>query len=200
MMLRHLILLPVITAFAALAACADLPSAPTGAPAGAVTGAEDHANLDSLFKRLRSTKNPDEAQLITVAIRNAWAYSGQGSVDALVMKTMTALYQDDLDGALEITDQITAMRPDYIEGWNLRATIHYLREDYTLAVADIAHVLSLDPRHFGALTGLGHILRDMGYEEAALRVFEAALAINPFLQDATEQAADLREELSGIPI
>lgn len=158
------------------------------------------ANLDSLFERLRVTTSAEEARMITVTIRHVWAHSGRTGVDALMGKAIQAIHQGDYDAALEALDGVTASAPDFVEGWNLRATVNYLREDYTDAVTDIEQVLALEPRHFSALAGLGRIFIELEDPKAALAAFEMALSINPHLAEVREQADELRDELAGVPI
>ena len=74
--------------------------------------------------------------------------------------------------------------PDYAEAWNKRATLYYLQQRDEESVADIHRTLELEPRHFGALCGLGEILVCEGEYDDALFVFQAALRLNPHLEAA----------------
>lgn len=165
-----------------------------------VAGADRTASLDALFNRLQITDDDNEAHLIEVTIRHVWAQSGRQGVDALMKRAADSTHAGRLDDALAAADQVVAAAPDFAEGWNLRATIHYLRDDYGAAIADIEHVLVIEPRHFGALAGLGRIMLELEDKKSALRAFEAALAINPHLTDVRNQTEDLREQLAGVPI
>ena len=158
------------------------------------------ASLDLLFQRLQTTKDDEEAHLIEVTIRHVWAQSGRQAVDTLMKQAANAVHADRTDEALEALDQVVAVAPDYVEGWNLRATVHYLRDEYGEAVVDIKHVLALEPRHFGALVGLGRILLELEDRKGALKAFDAALALNPHLADIRKQSNELREQLAGVPI
>jgi tetratricopeptide (TPR) repeat protein len=158
------------------------------------------ASLDALFQRLQSTDDDDEAHLIEVTIRHVWAESGRQGVDALMKRAAEAVHGGRTEAALELLDQVVVIAPDYVEGWNLRATVHYLRDEYGEAVADIERVLALEPRHFAALAGLGRILLELEDKKAALKAFDAALALNPHLADIRKESNDLREQLAGIPI
>ena len=90
-----------------------------------------------------------------------------------------------------------ALEPDFAEAWNKRATVHYLMGDYVASVHDIQQTLALERRHFGALSGLGMIYEAIGRPSAALRSFEAALAINPHLDATRQRIEELRRELEG---
>lgn len=158
------------------------------------------ASLDALFHRLQTTDSDEEAQIIEVTIRHVWAQSGRNGVDSMMGHAVKAMHAGDYDEALEAMNRVVATAPDFAEGWNLRATIHYLREEYGEAVGDIERVLALEPRHFGALAGLGRIFLELEDKKAALKAFEAALALNPHLADVRSESNDLREQLAGIPI
>lgn len=158
------------------------------------------SNLDALFQRLQTTQDDEEAHLLEVTIRHVWMHSGRQAVDGLMKQAAEAVHAGRTDDALAALDQVVAAAPDYVEGWNLRATVHYLRDEYGQAVADIERVLALEPRHFGALAGLGRILLELEEKKAALRAFDAALALNPHLGDIRKESNQLREQLAGIPI
>ena len=101
------------------------------------------------------------------------------------------------DVALKLLDAIVKLRPEYIEAWNRRATIYYLQNDYTRSLADIEQVLSREPRHFGALAGLGMIMQDLGEDRRALDAFRKALAVNPHLERVPELVKTLTEKVEG---
>ena len=163
-------------------------------------GGDRQASLDALFRRLQTTQSDEEAQIIEGTIRHVWAQSGRQGVDAMMGHAVEAMHAGDYDAALEAMNRVVGEAPNFAEGWNLRATIHYLREDYGQAVGDIERVLALEPRHFGALAGLGRIFLELEDKKAALKAFEAALALNPHLADVRTETKDLREQLAGIPI
>lgn len=163
-------------------------------------GTASSSNMDALFQRLRTTPSAEEAEAIEVTIRHVWSQSGRHGVDALMVRAVEAIHSNNYDGALETLDRIVTAAPDYAEGWNLRATVHYLREDYGRAVTDIERVLALEPRHFGALAGLGRIFLELEDKKAALTAFEMALSIHPHLAEVRDEVSTLREELAGVPI
>ena len=103
----------------------------------------------------------------------------------------------DYPEALDILDQVIVLKPDFAEGWNKRATVHYLADDYASSVADIRQTLALQPRHFGALSGLGMILQETGQKEQAIVVLRKALAINPQLDKIKEAVERLEKETAG---
>jgi len=157
-------------------------------------------NMDALFQRLRTTPSEEEAQAIEVTIRHVWSQSGRQGVDAQMVRAVEAIHAGDLDAALALVNAVVGNAPQYVEGWNLRATVHYLRDEHGDAVADIERVLALEPRHFGALAGLGRIFLELKDKKSALMAFEMALSIHPHLADVRSEMNTLREELAGVPI
>jgi len=109
----------------------------------------------------------------------------------------TAIEAKDLDLAVTLLDGIVKIRPDYIEGWNRRATIFYMKKDYGRAIADIRQVLKREPRHFGALAGLGLILQDIGDDKQALEVYRRALEVYPRMERIPDVVKTLQEKIEG---
>ncbi len=160
-----------------------------GAGAGAVGLAQQSApaqpspldqrvRLDQLFAAL-ARAGPDEWQVIEREIRELWAQSGSPSLDLLFERGAQALRDDDPRAAVEHFTALIDHAPDFAEGWNGRATAYYALGLHGPALADIARVLALEPRHFGALTGLAVILEEMGETALALRAYREVLRLNP---------------------
>ncbi|MGB3147000.1 MAG: tetratricopeptide repeat protein, partial [Paracoccaceae bacterium] len=105
--------------------------------------------------------------------------------------------EGNLEVAIGHLTTLTDMAPDFAEGWNARATAFYLAGRFGESLADIQHVLSLEPRHFGALSGLGMILNELGDEAQALKAFRASLAIHPHQDSIKRAVEDLERALSG---
>lgn len=127
---------------------------------------------------------PDDASARHVEAR-IWAQWSQTSSDTtalLMSRAKTAMEAKQVDVALKLLTAVVKLRPDYIEGWNRRATIYYLQNDYTQSLQDIEQVLVREPRHFGALAGLGMIMQELGDDKRALDAFRKALAVNPRLE------------------
>lgn len=153
-------------------------------------------HLDTLFLRLSDKDNPDW-QAVQRQIVSAWSDSGSPSMNLLLSRAARAMEQEDYDTALLYLDDLVRLAPDFAEGWNKRATVYFLQERYGRSVADIRRVLALEPRHFGALAGLGIILDRLGDEAAALRVFRRALEIHPNLEGASTGVERLAPEVEG---
>lgn len=162
-----------------------------------LTEREQRPSLDFLFDRLASTRDDVEARMIEATIRRVWARTDRPEIDRLMAQAIAAMHQGDLETAAQALDQVVTAQPDLVAGWNLRATVHYVENDNAAALADLAITLSLEPRHFGAWSGLGLIMLEMGEDRAALRAFENALRYNPHLRDIRQDVMTLRDHLAG---
>lgn len=153
--------------------------------------------LDGLFQKLETIPEDGDAAAIERRIWQIWIESDDSAAERLMRQGIGAMAGRQLAAAERIFDRLVKRFPDYAEAWNKRATVHYLRGNYSASVADIQKVLDLEPRHFGALSGLGLIYDAVGEPEAALRSFEAALAINPHLDSTRSRVNDLQKQLRG---
>lgn len=158
--------------------------------------AEDTAKLDGLFERLK-TAEAAEAGRIETEIWIEWSKSGSPAEDLLLQRGKDAMELGDFAAAIEHFTAIIDHDPDFAEAWNARATAYYMAGEFGPSVADIGQVLTRNPRHFGALSGLAMILEESGKPERALEVYRAALAIHPHLQGAAEAVKRLETEAEG---
>ena len=186
---------PVKRFFAWLATAATLTFVIPGALPGAAS--QDDARLDALFGKLKSTNDAAEARTIEQVIWRVWLVSGDDKIDAIMAEGVRAMTFRDHAAALGAFDEIVRLAPGFAEGWNKRATVHYLLGDHDASAADIERTLALEPRHFGALSGLGLVRLAQGDEAAALEAFEAALKLHPHLPGADSHIKDLRERVKG---
>jgi tetratricopeptide (TPR) repeat protein len=151
--------------------------------------------LDGLFKQLKQTNDADEARGLESQIWAIWGRSDNDDVNQLMEIGSLAMAGQKYDVALKAFDRIIELAPKFAEGWNKRATLYYLMDNYPASLADIARTLELEPRHFGALSGLGLVNVALEHDEAALAAFERALAVDPHLDSATKNAEALREKI-----
>jgi tetratricopeptide (TPR) repeat protein len=197
-------LLTIVMATAASAQQAPLPPAPEAPadtkldppPAAAPPSDRQVAQdlLDRLFGQLHGAKDEASAKVIEDAIWKLWARSGSPTADALIVQAVRAMEAGNRQTALRILDTVIDDQPNFAEAWNKRATLFYMMGDYDRSLADIDHVLELEPRHFGALTGLGTILNDRGKKAEALKAFRRALSIHPFLDGARKALQQIEPE------
>ncbi len=169
------------------------PAAPE-VPAPPVT---KQARLDKLFTDLRRERNEKAAERIAGNIWNEWSRSGSASIDLMMQWSQKAIENQKFDVALDFLDQVVTLQPTYAEGWNRRATVHFMMKNYGKSMSDINRTLQLEPRHFGALSGLAQIMALTGHKQSALEAWQKVLAIYPMMRNAQDQVATLSEELAG---
>ncbi len=167
----------------------------TGPAASALTSPADIA--ETLLDQLASTDDEATAKALETRVREIWQRSGSDTADLLLGRAGEAFKREDYARALQYLDTIVALRPGFVEGWNMRATVYYMLDEYELSMSDIEQVLSLQPRHFGALSGLGMIFRELEQPRQALEAFRKALAVNPFLENARTSVRRLEIEVEG---
>ena len=142
------------------------------------------AELNALFARLSASTSAAEAQGIADAIWVIWTQPDDPVLAARVAEIITAGGLAGPMSQMALIDQLIADYPDYSEGWNMRATAHFLRGAYEESLADIEKTLALEPRHFGALSGLGLSNLKLGRDEAAADAFRRLLSIDPLYPNA----------------
>jgi tetratricopeptide (TPR) repeat protein len=203
---RIAILLTAMTAVMPLAASAQdmgtappkqqkkLPDAPGKLPK---VGADRTRGLDFLFGALKAAPDEASAKHVEARIWALWMQTPSDTTALLMSRVKAAMDAQQMDVALKLLDAVVRLRPDYVEGWNRRATLYYLQNDYAHSLQDIEQVLVREPRHFGALAGLGMIMQDLGDEKRALDAFRKALAVNPHLDKVPELVKTLTEKVEG---
>jgi tetratricopeptide (TPR) repeat protein len=155
------------------------------------------ASLDELFARLSETKDESEAKGIVASIERRWMRSGSDTADLLMNRALDALKAGDQALSVELLDRVVTLRPEWAEGWNKRATVFFMMGDMTRSMADIREVLAREPRHFGALAGMGIIMQSTGDTKHAYEAFKKALAVNPFLPDVKSAVEKMAPEMDG---
>lgn len=158
---------------------------------------ELQGELSDLFERLTTTTSAVELRLTELMIWEIWMESGDDTVNALMLKGCEAMEREDYSAALSAFDKITALMPDYAEGWNKRATVNFLLGNFIDSMSDIELTLKLEPRHFGAISGLGIIYSAQGNDTAALAVYEKLLEIHPHQPAAKAKVVELKRKLGG---
>jgi tetratricopeptide (TPR) repeat protein len=158
------------------------------------------ARLDTMFDRLAEAETERRAERIARNIVRRMTESGSDTVDLLMNRAFVAMQAKSYALALDYLDGVVRLKPDFAEGWNRRATVHFLSGDYGRSLVDIETTLRLEPRHFGALAGLAMILVQVEKKEQALEVMNRALEIHPFLGEIREQREKLMQELDGARI
>ncbi|MDF3214536.1 hypothetical protein EN962_29765 [Mesorhizobium sp. M7A.F.Ca.CA.001.09.2.1] len=170
------------------------PPSTQDAPPAATT---KQARLDQLFSDLKRERNEKAAERIAGNIWSEWSQSGSASIDLMMQWSQKAVEGQKFDVALDFLDQVVTLQPTYAEGWNRRATVHFMMKNYGKSMSDIDHTLQLEPRHFGALSGLAQIMALTGHKQSALEAWQKVLAIYPMMRSAQDQVGTISEELAG---
>jgi len=161
------------------------------APLGAQT-----LEMDALFGQL-ATADARASQRIERQIWSEWSKSGSAAMDLLLQRGRDALAEGETQAAIDHFSALIDHAPDFAEGWNARATAYFQAGQYGPSIEDIAHVLTLNPKHFGAMAGLGAMLEELDRPERALEVYRAALAIHPHLTGVLEAVERLETASAG---
>src|SRR5262245_2841196 len=154
-------------------------------------------NLDRLFEALKVAPDDESAKYVENRIWALWLASTSDTANLLMGRVKTATEAKDYDLAIKLLNSVIEIRPDFIEAWNRPATIYYTPKEFGRAMEDIHEVLAREPRHFGALSGLGIILQEIGEDKRALEVFRRALAIHPHLERIPDLVKKLTEKVDG---
>jgi tetratricopeptide (TPR) repeat protein len=153
--------------------------------------------LDDLFADLKRETSTAGANRIARQIWAKWNISGSASIDLLMNWAGEAIRKKEYAVAEDVLTQVTVLAPRYSEAWNRRATMYFLKSDFGHSIADIERTLELEPRHFGALSGLAVILQRTGLDEKALATWYRVLAIYPANEAAQKAVVELEEKLAG---
>ncbi len=166
-------------------------------PAAGDTKTAPEPALDELFARLKRETNSVAARRTAQQIVTKFNDSGSATVNMLMGRAATAMATEKNALAEDMLTQVIVLAPDFAEGWNRRATLKYAKGDIGESLADIQKVLAIEPRHFGALSGLASILQKTGDDRKALEVWYRLLAVYPALREAQEAVIELEEKLAG---
>lgn len=159
--------------------------------------AVDAAKINDLLARLSATTDPGEAGRIEAELQIEWSKSGSPTIDLLARRAEEALDLGDTRSAVEHYTALIDHAPDHLAAYDGRASAYYLSGEIGPALADLAHVLQHEPRHFGALTGLALILEESDEPEKALAAYRAAAAIHPHMDDVNNAIQRLETSLEG---
>lgn len=192
--MRSYVLILAALVIAPGVASAQAPAPPTG------LSAEDRLRqerLDRLYDSLRQASGPEEAARFQKTIEELWARSGSDTADLLNQRAVQLFEAEQAQDAVRLLDAALVAAPDFADGFNRRATLHFLSGDNVSAMRDIRQALRHEPRHYSAWTGLGRILDQSGDGRRALDAYRRALAINPNLVAVRDRVNVLLRETRG---
>jgi tetratricopeptide (TPR) repeat protein len=160
---------------------------------------QKHPLLDELFRQLAGAGSAAEAAGVEERIWSLWLESGQSDVEESLERGMLAMGTGDYAAARLAFDRVVAAAPGFAEGWNKRATLYFLMGNFEASLRDIERTLALEPRHFGALSGLAMIREAQGRPFQALEALERVQHVHPRLPHLAERVERLTRQL-GDPI
>lgn len=153
--------------------------------------------LNDLFSQLAKETKTGAANGIVRRIWASWTDSGSATINGLMNFSKQSMDKRKFAEAEDLLDQIVTLAPDYPEGWNRRATLYFLMRQYGKSIRDIEQTLRYEPRHFGALAGLGMILQQVGNKKKALETWYKLLEIYPASTQAQKAVIQLEETFTG---
>ena len=156
----------------------------------------DEAELNKLFDSLAQAE-AENWETIERAIWHQWSDSGSKAMNLLLNRGRRAMSAGNLEEAIDHFTALTDHAPEFAEGWNMRATAYFGAGQYGLSIADIQRTLVLNPRHFGAMQGLGRMLEELDDTKNALTAYKAAYAIHPHRPGLKEAVERLEQQVSG---
>ena len=168
-----------------------------------VTADQNDPRLESLFEQLHLVSNQEAGNELTDQIWEIWREHPDEEVNELMRAGVMAMSTgqlSQLQRAAQIFEKIVDLDPQFAEGWNKRATVYFFLGQFEKSAEDVRQTLILEPRHFGATSGLGLIFLQLQYYQDALKAFERALEINPHLTGPKQQIRRLKEILKNDPV
>ncbi len=165
-------------------------------PPALATADQSDGRLDELFEVLRSSADPSQLQQTESEIWTIWHQSGSDEIDGWMQQAAALERDGDLPAAEALYTRVVVARPEFSEGWNRRATVRYYLRNYKGSLADIEMTLRLEPRHFGAIWGMGMIFAGQRDYARAIEAFQRLLEIKPNSPDARPRIELLKRELA----
>jgi len=154
------------------------------------------STTQTLLDQLKRAQSMDEAGPIVDKLWREWTSAHENSdEEALMSEGLVAMSEGNLDRAENIFTKLIEANPSFTEAWNKRATLRFMLWDFEGSLRDVEKVLTLEPRHFGALSGLGMIHLRLGDPERALKAYEALVNIFPSNADAVQKIITLKNYL-----
>lgn len=156
---------------------------------------QNSKKLPELFGKLQQAESQQQAVLIEAEIWKTWYERQEDDGGALMTNAIQAMGSGRYTVALALLDGLVKEESDFAEAWNRRATVHYLLGNYNQSLLDIEQALTLEPRHFGAISGIGMIMLKLGETDKALHAFERVLDISPLNVGATKSVKQLESKI-----
>ena len=157
---------------------------------------QNDTRLDLLFKNLKASVSFQKASSVEIQIWKIWIEHRNPRAQSLMFLGIGAMNNQQFGKALEYFRLLTEIEPDFAEGWNKRATVYYLMGRIKESEEDALRTLKLEPRHFGAHSGLGLIRMALGDWPGAITALEAALRVHPHMSGVIRNLKYVRKKLN----
>ncbi len=171
----------------------------SGSLGTAALAQDAEGDLETALQELADPENRNW-QAAENRVTDAWTRSGSDAMDYLLQRGQKALEDEDWDDAIDHLSALIDHAPEFAEAYHARATAFYQKDQYGLAIADLGQALTLNPNHFGALSGLAVILQRTGQPAEALEVWRMVEAIHPHLEDVRDAIERLEQETGAVPL
>ena len=161
-----------------------------------VSADQNDPRLNNLFKQLNQTENQDEIRDLIENIWDIWYEVDDPKVIEYFEKGIQAMRIRNYPLAVRFFNDLIKEEPNFAEAWNKRATVYFMMGDFDKSMQDIIKTLELEPRHFGALDGMGLIFIHQGQYQEAIDVYDKMLEIFPFSIKTLEKKESIKSFIS----
>ena len=140
---------------------------------------QNDARLEDLFEILSTTESDVQINEVTSSIWDIWYETNDPLIEADFYRGLESMRTGDLLMAVAFFTRVIDKNPNFAEGWNKRATVYYMLGKFDASMMDIHETLKLEPRHFGAMDGMGLIFIHLEQFDKAIDIYDQMLKIFP---------------------
>ena len=140
---------------------------------------QNDARLENLFEILSKTESDIQINEVTSSIWDIWYETNDPSIEADFYRGLEFMRTGDLIMSVAFFTRVIDKNPNFAEGWNKRATVYYMLGKFDASMMDIHETLKLEPRHFGAMDGMGLIFIHLEQFDKAIDIYDQMLKIFP---------------------
>ena len=149
-----------------------------------------------MFDKLYIAENKNEITSLTYNIWKIWDETNDLVIEADYHRGLEAMRIGDFVMSIDFFTRVIEKNPDFAEGWNKRATVYYILGQFDKSMIDINKTLLLEPRHFGAMDGMGLIFIQLQQYDKAIKIYDQMLEIFPHSVDTLAKKKLMQEYIS----
>ncbi len=153
--------------------------------------------LTNLFQQLQSSENDTHINKITNEIWDIWNETNDYNIQPDFNRGIESMRRNDLSRSISFFTRVIEKKPEFAEAWNKRATVYFMIGDFDKSMLDIKETLKLEPRHFGAMDGMGLIFMHLKQYNEAIKIYNKMLEIFPNSQNTKNKKKLMKEYLSN---